>query len=1075
MGLDNQAHEEQEMKNNNPNPIFVNIQIEGKILKFLFDTGCSSSCISMKAVELYNFKWRKQPSGSIKLADGSLCERIGTTNVNVRIPNNKFQNHTFEIINLNNSETFDGYFGRDLIELFEVPIILPAFLISPNQLDTIDSDEQHLFDSPKHLNPTEEDEVIAIWIKINLQSKLDANTGIREFFCTHPSSIVSLRLKDKDKVHYVTQYRIPYNLKEAVSKQVSEWLATGVIILNPTHDVEYNNPLLAVSNGSKIRVCIDPRALNENIICSHHPIPDIQELLRELCEFECFAELDLTSAFNQFSLSKESQVLTSFTWNSQSYCFKGVPFGLSCISSLFQKSMEEMMRELLPLGVYIFIDNIIIASKNRESLLELVGKVIDILNKWSLRLNADKCKFYSTNITILGHEISHQRISMDPKKKHQILNWKPPTSHKELGRFLGLINYVGKFIPNVAYYTSHLNHLLKSKFTWSEFSNNVFNQLLAHIAEKSLALNSLKRNVPLAISTDSSQFAISGVLFQPSQLGELPSAENIVSIFSKQLSETQMRWAIYKKECYAIIKSLSHFHDLVFLNPISVYCDNSSLTKVLEQHHSSITFTWKEILWRYQTSFVFINSSTNRLADLISRQSSINLISEPISVLALSVSQNDSNNDNVPNLDIMHEDTNTKLSDQEKQEIIEHEHLMGHFSAPYVYKNLLRRGYRWANMLKDIYQHIYKCPQCLYENSYASGFIASQFYISEKPMQVVQVDLINAVPSNDQGFSFVLVMLDIFSDYVILRPLKDKSAQTVAITLASIFSTFGFPQAISGDQGLEFTNNIITELCSYLNIIFHFSTPYSPTSKGRIERKNSTFNLVLRKMIRNCQKDWPQMLEIISFCINRQCSKVTQCVPFEIFFGRNYQMESNAPNAFPSFPEHNWEKHLNMMRNIIYPSVNKRTEKVRRKASQILDSSRKMADLNLFKIGSQVMLKNILRSNKMETKYYGPYVILNQLENNHFKLKDEAGNILEREVPIQHLKPIRSEEPISINNDQESVWNIDEILAHKKVNRKTFYLVKWEGFDQLEWIDEQDFISTDMLNDYNKSISRRNK
>ena len=228
-------------------------------------------------------------------------------------------------------------------------------------------------------------------------------------------------------------------------------------------------------------------------------------------------------------------------------------------------------------------------------------------------------------------------------------------------------------------------------------------------------------------------------------------------------------------------------------------------------------------------------------------------------------------------------------------------------------------------------------------------------------------------------------------------------------------------------------------------------------------------------MIRNCQKDWPQMLEIISFCINRQCSKVTQCVPFEIFFGRNYQMESNAPNTFPSFPEHNWEKHLNMMRNIIYPSVNKRTEKVRRKASQILDSSRKMADLNLFKIGSQVMLKNILRSNKMETKYFGPYVILNQLENNHFKLKDEAGNILEREVPIQHLKPIRSEEPISINNDQESVWNIDEILAHKKVHRKTFYLVKWEGFDQLEWIDEQDFISTDMLNDYNKSISRRNK
>jgi hypothetical protein len=560
-------------------------------------------------------------------------------------------------------------------------------------------------------------------------------------------------------------------------------------------------------------------------------------------------------------------------------------------------------------------------------------------------------------------------------------------------------------------------------------------------------------------------------------MGQLPDKGNIIGIFSKQLTDDQKRWSIYKKECYGIIKSLLHFHDLIFLNPITVYCDNNALTRVLEQHHSSITFTWKEILWRYQCSFLFINSTSNHIADLISRQT----ISKPISILALSVmSQNDSSERDcdgsvgMGDIDNKNHSFSLNLTQKEKVDIISKEHLLGHFSAPYVYKNLLRRGFRWSNMLKDIYEYIYRCPECLFENAYASGFVASQFYIAERPMQCVQVDLINAVPANDQGFEHIIVVLDVFSDFICLRALKEKSAQSVAAALTSIFSSLGYPESVSWDNGTEFNNQTIKELCDYLNITFHFSTPYLPTSKGRIERKNSTINLVIRKMLRNCLHRWPDLLDTIAYCINRQCSKVTQCVPFEIFFGRNDYLQSKSPNSpIQTFPEHSWKDHLQMMKEIIYPAIKKKTEQVRSKASQLLDSSRKMADLDLFKIGGQVMLKNLHRTNKLQSKFYGPYIITQILASNHFRLKDEAGNVLERDVPIEHLKPIRSPLPITLIDEQETIWNIDEILAHKKINRKTFYLIKWEGFEQLDWISEDDFVSTDMLNDYHKSISRR--
>jgi hypothetical protein len=407
----------------------------------------------------------------------------------------------------------------------------------------------------------------------------------------------------------------------------------------------------------------------------------------------------------------------------------------------------------------------------------------------------------------------------------------------------------------------------------------------------------VKKDLPLCITSDSSNYAISCVLFQPQSLGQLPDPHNIVQIYSCSLKKHQKSWSIYRKEALALITALKVFHDWIYLNPVYSYVDNQALSRIMLNHENSFAFQWKEMLWRYNVHFTFIRSEQNLLADLLSRQTYHNIDEEeeegpsPTNnglhdVAVLSNFEDFVENHILPALPsenkvkVIESTMETNISESNnpedyteefKLQLINEEHQLGHFSMPYLIKNLQRRGYRWKGMSKDILKFIRSCDRCMYENSYQSGYLPSQFYISSYPMETVQIDLLSGLPTNEQNFEHILVVLDICSDFCILRALRDKKKTTICQELISIFSCYGFAKRITFDNGKEFKNSLIDALAEYLKVELHFSIIYSPTSKGRIERKNYTIFLVLRKMVRTFEHQWSnehqhQHCPLLSLC-----------------------------------------------------------------------------------------------------------------------------------------------------------------------------------------------------------------
>jgi putative transposase len=158
-------------------------------------------------------------------------------------------------------------------------------------------------------------------------------------------------------------------------------------------------------NIVKFRICLDPRNLN-NILedTDHFLLPLIADILEKMAGHKYFMMLDLWQAYHHLPLSKESQPYTAFMHGGQQYMFACAPFGLKPMTSIFQRGMSVILGDLPFVAVYV--DNIVIYSDTPEEHLCHVQQVLDRLTKAKLIINPDKCRFFCTEVVLLGFIIN---------------------------------------------------------------------------------------------------------------------------------------------------------------------------------------------------------------------------------------------------------------------------------------------------------------------------------------------------------------------------------------------------------------------------------------------------------------------------------------------------------------------------------------------------------------------------------------------------------------------------------------------------------------------------------------------
>ena len=214
------------------------------------------------------------------------------------------------------------------------------------------------------------------------------------------------------------------------------------------------------SNGT-VRICVNLKPLNEDVLREAHPIPKVDEILAQLAGATIFRKLDANSGFWQIPLPPESRPLTKFITPSGRYYFNKLPFGIFSAPEVFQKRMKKIL-DGLP-RVVCMIDDILVFGADKKEHDERLSAVMERLEAANVTLNEEKCLFSTTKVNFLGHIVDHHGISADPSKTMAILQIKSQCNITEMRRFMGMTNQLGKFSPNLVKLSQPLNELLSPK------------------------------------------------------------------------------------------------------------------------------------------------------------------------------------------------------------------------------------------------------------------------------------------------------------------------------------------------------------------------------------------------------------------------------------------------------------------------------------------------------------------------------------------------------------------------------------------------------------------------------------
>src|SRR5436305_2846269 len=209
--------------------------------------------------------------------------------------------------------------------------------------------------------------------------------------------------------------------------------------------------LFVKKKDDKLRMCIDYRALNSQTIQNRYALPRIDELFDRLHRAKIFSKLDLISEYYQIAIKPKDRHKTAFRTRYGHYEFNVMPFGLTNAPATFQTLMNDIFRDLLDVCVIVYLDDILVYSKNKEEHEQHLRQVLQRLKNNQLYAKLSKCTFFTNSIEYLEHIVDEEGLRPNPRLVQALKDSSQPKTLKELQSFLGLANYYRKFIANFSH------------------------------------------------------------------------------------------------------------------------------------------------------------------------------------------------------------------------------------------------------------------------------------------------------------------------------------------------------------------------------------------------------------------------------------------------------------------------------------------------------------------------------------------------------------------------------------------------------------------------------------------------
>lgn len=385
-------------------------------------------------------------------------------------------------------------------------------------------------------------------------------------------------------------------------------------------------------------------------------------------------------------------------------------------------------------------------------------------------------------------------------------------------------------------------------------------------------------------------------------------------------------------------------------------------------------------------------------------------------------------------------------------------HEQGHFGVMATYERMRTEGHNWPGMRLHVIDAVAACPVCRAWTANKARFGPLNSLLTRVPMEHVQFDLVSSfVPSGE--FTYLLVLVDLFTGYTWLIPIPNKETRTIASALWGVFSHFGWPKVVQSDGDATNITAVIRTMIADHGAEHRSISAYNPRAIGKVEARGGTAALCIRKLLATTGgNDWPAVASIAQSFMNSKHDAVTQTSPFFLMFNRqpvtfaDYVLSDNSAEPTPAEREA-WEKRLSYARELAHPSVAQQIETSKLQVAEHVNASRPQADQ--LPAGQKVMLRRsaLVRGKNISPFEPTPYTAHPTPERHRYELRNAVtGKVRSTSVPVEHLKVLPEPvfKPALTEDDRMRLWPVEAILDHRKrkvegVTRNE-YLIRWTGF-----------------------------
>ena len=237
-------------------------------------------------------------------------------------------------------------------------------------------------------------------------------------------------------------------MREEADKLLEDMLKRGVV--EPSSCPWASGVVLVKKKDGSTRFCVDYRRLNKVTLKDAYPLPRIDDMLDSLSGASWFSTLDLCIGYWQVEMEPNDRPKTAFATRKGLFQFKVMPFGLCNAGATFERLMETVLAGLNLEICLLYQDDIIVVSRTIEGMIENLSKVFERLLSAKLKLKAKKCSLFRKSVEHLGHVISSEGATTDPRKIEAIRNMSPLVNVGDLRSFLGICSYYRKFVRDFA-------------------------------------------------------------------------------------------------------------------------------------------------------------------------------------------------------------------------------------------------------------------------------------------------------------------------------------------------------------------------------------------------------------------------------------------------------------------------------------------------------------------------------------------------------------------------------------------------------------------------------------------------